>query len=112
MRLIELSLRKIRKQAVVPAVAVDDQNLLATIAGHLVGGLLQQGHLHTATVSYGTGFVLGFCDLTKIVFREHDRVFLLRGMECGIAHVEQVGAEREMRAVLLENSEGKKADSG
>src|SRR5438874_644218 len=41
MRLVELRLRKVREQMLVPAVAINNDDLLAAVAGHLVGGLLQ-----------------------------------------------------------------------
>ncbi len=105
-------MRKIRKQAIVPAVSVNDQDFLAAITGHLVSSFLQQGQLHAAAVRHRPGFVLRLSNLTKVVFGEDDRVLPLGGMECGIAHVEQVGAEREMRPVFFENSERKKTYSG
>ena len=111
MRLVELRLREERQQAVVAAVAVDDQNFLAAVARHLVGGLLQQGELHGAAVGHGAGLVPGLGDLTEIIFGENDGVFLLGGMQRGIADVEKIGAERKMRAVLLQDSEREQACS-
>src|ERR1700751_1175288 len=55
--------------------------------------------------------MFGFGDLPKVVFGEYERVLLLSGVERSIANVEQVGAKWKMRAVLLENAEGKKTDS-
>jgi len=65
-RFIELGLREVRKQALVAAVAVDDDHFLAAVASHLVGGFLQQGELHPAAVSHGSGLVTGFGNLAKI----------------------------------------------
>ena len=33
----------------------------------------------------------GLGNLAEIIFRKDDRIFLLGGMQCGIAHVEQIG---------------------
>ena len=43
--LIQLRLRKVGQQTIVSAVAIDDQDLLAAIASHLVRRRLQQGQL-------------------------------------------------------------------
>jgi hypothetical protein len=90
-------------------VTVDDQNFLAAVAGHLVGGFLQQGELQGAAVGHGAGLVLGFGDLAEIVFGENDGVFLLGGVQRGITDIEKVGAERKMWAVLFQDSEGEQA---
>ena len=111
MRLVELCLREIRQQAVVAAVAVDDQDFLAAVAGHLVGGFLQQGELQVAAVGHGAGLVPRLGDLAEIIFGENDRVFFFGGVQRGVADVEQIGAERQMRAVLFENAEGQQACS-
>ena len=94
-----------------PAVAVDDQDFLAAVAGHLVGGFLQQGELQVAAVGHGAGLVPRFSDLAEIVFGEDDGVFLLGGVQRGVADVEQIGTERQVRAVLFEDSEGEQARS-
>src|SRR5579862_7801095 len=93
-RLVELSLREIGKQAVVAAVSVDDQNFLAAVAGHLVGGFLQQCELQAAAVGHGSRFVTRFGDLAEIIFGEDNSIFLLGGMQRGVADIQQVGAER------------------
>ena len=41
MRLVELRLRKVREQMLVPAVAINNDDLLAAVPRHLVSGLLQ-----------------------------------------------------------------------
>src|SRR5207253_9965821 len=105
---VELRLREEGEKAVVAAVTVDDQDFLAAIARHLVGGLLQQSELQVAAVSHGSGFVARFGDLAEIVFGEDDCVFLLGGMERGVADIEKIGAERQVGTVLLQNSEREK----
>src|SRR5208337_561627 len=91
------------------AVAVDDQDLLASIARHLVGGFLQQGELHAAAVGHGSGLVACLGDLAEVIFREDHRVFLLGRMQRRVSHVKQIGADRQVRAVLLQNSERQQA---
>ena len=66
--LVELRLREEGQQAVVAAVAVDDQNFLAAVARHFVGGFLQESELHVAAVGHGAGLVLGLGDLAEIIF--------------------------------------------
>ena len=110
-RLFELRLREIGDEALVAAVAVDDEDFLAAVAGHLVGGFLEKLELEIAAVGDGAGFVLGFEDLAKIVFRKNDGVFLLGGVKRGVADVQKIGAERKMRAVFFENAEGEDTDA-
>lgn len=111
MGLFELRLREKGKKAFVAAVAVDDDDFLAAVAGHFVGGFLEKFELEFAAVSDGAGFVFGFEDLAEEILREDDSVFLFGGVQRGVADVEQVRAEREMRAVLFENAEGEQASA-
>jgi len=46
-----------------------------------------------------------FEDLPEIVFGKHDGIFLLRGIERDIAHIEQIVAQRQMRPVLFHDAE-------
>src|SRR2546430_13965915 len=46
-----------------------------------------------------------FENLPEVVLGKDDRVFLLGGVEGGVAHVEQIVAQGQMRAVLLQNAE-------
>ncbi len=109
--LVELCLREIRKQRFVPPVAVDDEDLAAAVAGYLVRGLLKQRQLQAAAVGHGAGFVARFGDLSEIVFGKDHCVLLLGRVKSGITHIEEVGAERKMRAVLFQDSEWKQAGS-
>src|SRR5277367_3146498 len=59
-RLIELGLREIWEQVFVAAVAIHDDDFFAAVAGHFVGGFLQQLQLQIGAVGDGTGLVLGF----------------------------------------------------
>lgn len=109
--LIEQSLREEGKEMLVAAVAVDNDDFLAAVAGHLVGGFLKELELEAARVSDRAGFVPGFENLAEIVFGEDEREFLLRGLQGGVADVEEIGSEGQMRAVLFENAEGEEADT-
>src|SRR5215467_4631724 len=111
MGFFQLRLGKKRQQAFVAAMAVYDDDFLAAVAGHFVGGFLQKFQLEVAAVGDGSGFVLGFEDLAEIVLRKNDRIFLFGGVQRGVADVDQVGAEREVRPVLLENAERQYAGS-
>ena len=71
----------------------------------------KQRELQVAAVGHGSGFVAGFGDLAEIVFGEDDGVLLLGGVQRGVAHVEQIGAERQVRAVLLQDAEREQAGS-
>src|SRR5579864_1924596 len=93
-RLVELGLGEVREQALVAAMAVDNQNFLAAVARPLVGSLLQQGELKAAAVRHGSGFVTCLCDLAEIIFGENDGILLVGGVQRGVADVKQVGAER------------------
>src|SRR5262245_17601951 len=73
----KLRLSKERKQIIIPAVSVGDNDLLAAVAGHLVGGLLQQIELQPWAISNRARLVPGFEDLTKIILRVDNRILLL-----------------------------------
>jgi hypothetical protein len=104
-----LSLGKEREEAVVAAVAVDDDDLFAAVSGHFGDGFLEECELGGEAVGDGAGLLAGFKDLAEVVGREDDGVFLLDGVEDGEADVEEVSAEREMGAVFLDDAEGKDA---
>jgi len=108
---VQLRLREVGKQVLVAAMAVDDDDFLAAVACHLVGGFLQQLQLNLAAIRDGARLVFGFEDLAEVILGEDHGVFLRGGFERGVAHVEQVGAKREMRSVLFENAEGEQARS-
>src|SRR5207245_2767279 len=105
MRRLELRLREKGEQAVVAAVTVHDDDLLAAIAGHLVGRFLEQLELQSPAVGHRARFVLGFEDLPEVVLRKNDGVFLLGGIECDVAHVEQIVAQGQVRPMLLHDAE-------
>jgi len=67
MGLFQLALSKERQQVFVSAVPVHDDDLLTTVARHLVGGFLQQLQLELPAVRNGTGLVPGFKDLAKVI---------------------------------------------
>ncbi len=70
---VELRLREVGNKAFVAAVAVDDEDFLATVAGHLVGGFLEKPELEVAAVGNGAGLVLRFENLAEIIIREKRR---------------------------------------
>jgi hypothetical protein len=104
-----LSLGKEREEAVVAAVAVDDDDLFAAVAGHLGDCLLEESELGGEAVSDGAGLLAGFEDLAEIILGEDDGVFVFDGVEDGEADVEEVSAEGEVGTVLLDNAEGEDA---
>jgi hypothetical protein len=55
--------------------------------------------------------VFGLSDLAKIVFGKNDNVFLLGGVQRGVADVQQICPQRQVRPVLFEDSERKQAGS-
>src|ERR1700676_4374795 len=108
-RLVQKALREEGKDVLVAAVTVDDDDFFASVAGHLVGGFLQELQLEFAGVSDGSGFVLGLKNLAKVVFRKDQGVVLLGGVQRGVTHIEQIGAQREMLAVLFQDAEREQA---
>ena len=91
--------------------AVDDENFLAAVARHLVGGFLQQRQLQVAAVGDGSGLVARFGNLAEIIFGEDDGVFFLGGVQRGVTHIEQIGAQGQVRPVFFQNAEGQQASS-
>src|SRR5579864_1920230 len=77
---LELALSEVWQQALIPALSVYDDDFLAPIARHFIGGLLQQFQLQVAAVSDGTGLMSRLENLTKIIFRIYDRILLLGRM--------------------------------
>src|SRR5258708_23694717 len=111
MRLIELGLGKEWQQAVVAAVAIHDDDFLAAITRYFIRSLFEKRELHFAAVGDGSGLVLGFGNLSEIIFRENDCVLLLGSVQRGVAHVQQIGSERQMRAMLFKDAEGQQTRS-
>src|SRR4051794_7805463 len=97
-RFIQLSLGEIREQALVAAMPVDDQNLLASVSRHLVARFLEQLELQSAAVRHGSSLMAGFGDLSEVIFREDDRILLLRGSERRMSNIEKISAQRQMWA--------------
>src|SRR5271166_1758498 len=107
----QLRLGEQRQQALVATVAIDDENLLATIARHLFDGLLQKRELRAQAVGNGPRLLLRFKDLSKVVLRENHGILLPHGIHHRETNIDQVGAERKMRTMLLDDPDGKQADS-
>src|SRR5215469_3790835 len=105
----QLRLSEERQQRLIAAVTVHDNDFLAAVARHLLHRLLQQGELRREAVRDGAGLLLRFEYLAEIVLGKDDGVLLLDGVHHGEPHVEQVGAEGQMRAVLFDDAEGQHA---
>src|SRR5215469_14066305 len=95
----------------VPAVAVDNEDFRAAVAAHLVGGGLEKFHLHVGAVGNGARFVTSLSDLAEIISGEDDGILLKRGVFGGVPDIEEIGAERKVRAMFFENAEGEQASS-
>jgi len=110
---IELGLREVRSRALVAAVAVDDDHFLCSRCEPSRRRFLQQGELHPAAVSHGSGLGDGLRQFwLKIIFgKGQSRYSFSAACSGGITDVQQIGAEREMRSVLLQDAEGKQAGS-
>src|SRR5215469_1155690 len=89
--------------------AVDDYDLLATVARHLVGSFLQQVQLQPSAVGNGPRLVLGFEDLSEVVFGIDNRVLLCSTMERHVADVDQISAERQLRTMLFDDAKREEA---
>ena len=93
----------------VSAVAVHDDNFLAAVARHFVRGFLQKFQLQLHAVGHRAGLVLGLKNLAKIIFRENHGKFLLGCMQSGVANVQKIRSQRQMRPVLFQDSKRKQA---
>jgi hypothetical protein len=60
----------------VPSVPVHNDDLLATVAPHFVGSLLQKIELHARAVRNCTGLMTGFENLSEVVIWKYDCVLL------------------------------------
>ena len=49
--------------------------------------------------------MLRFRDLSEIVFGKNYNIFLFRSVESGVTDVEHIGTQRQVRSMLLKNSE-------
>src|ERR1700720_1454086 len=111
MRPIELRLGEEWQQAVIASVAIHDDDFLAAVARHFIRSLFEKRKLHFAAVGDGSGLVLGFGNLSEIIFRENNCVLLLGSVQRGVANVQQIGPERQMRAMLFKDAEWQQARS-
>src|SRR5712692_8182500 len=105
MRAIELRLGEKGKQVLVSPMAVDDNDFLAAIARHFIGGFLEQFELEFHTVRDGSRFMLGFENLAEVVLRKNEGVLLLRCLQRRVAHVQKIRAKRQMRSVFFQDAE-------
>src|SRR2546426_498704 len=108
-RRLELRLREVGKQAVVAAVTVHDDDLLAPVARHLVGRLLQQFQLQSPAVGDCAWLMFRLENLPEVVLGKDDGVFLLGGIERHVSHVEQIVSQWQMQPMLLQDAEWEQA---
>src|SRR5947207_10392668 len=85
--------------------AVHDQNFLAAVARYLVCGFLQKIQLKMRAVCDGSGLVFGLENLAEVVLRKDHCVLLVGSVQRGIAHIKQISAQRQVRAMFLQNAE-------
>ena len=91
---IHLRLGKEGKQVLVAAVPVDDDDFLAAVARHLVGGFLEQLQLKFHAVRDGAWLVLGFKNLAKIIFRKNDSEICLHSRQRHVPDIQKIGSQR------------------
>src|SRR4029077_1045704 len=104
---IELRLGKEGNQVLVPAVAVDNHNLLAALARHFIRRFLEQLQLQFHAIGDGSRFMLGFKNLSEVILWKDDSELLLRRLQGGVAHVEKIRTQRQMRPMFFQDAEGK-----
>jgi hypothetical protein len=92
-------------------VAIDDYDLLASVAGHLAYGFLQQGELRGEAVGKRAGLLARFEDLPEVVFGEDHGVLLLHRVHHGETHIEKISAEGQMRSMLFHDAERQHANT-
>src|SRR5207253_8323791 len=92
-----------------PTFAFSAYDRPAHMALSLLGCLLQQLQFQSPAVGHRAWLMFRFENLPKVVLGKDDGVFLLGGIEGGVAHVQQVVTQGQVRAVLLQNAEGEQA---
>ena len=65
--------------------------------------------LQRGAVSHSAGLLPGLKDLAEVVIGKNDCVFFLGSVERGIARVDEICAERQMRTVFFNDAEGQNA---
>ncbi len=98
-------MREKRKQMVVPAMPIHDENFLASIASHFIGCLLQQFQLQLGAVSQSSRLVFRFKDLTEVVLGKNNRILLLDAVLDGMADIDEIVAKRQVRTMLFDDPE-------
>lgn len=61
--------------------------------------------MHVHAVGDCARLVFGFGNLAKVISRKDDGVFVGSGVLGGIANIDEVGAERQVRTVLFNDAE-------
>src|SRR5438477_355745 len=60
-------------------------------------------------VCHGSRLVLGLENLAKVVLGKDHGVLLIDSVQRGIAHIEQISSERQVRAMFLQNAKRQQA---
>src|SRR5438128_10678408 len=60
-------------------------------------------------VCHGSGLVFGLENLAEVVLRKDHCVLLVGSVQRGIAHIKQISAQRQVRAMFLQNAERQQA---
>src|SRR5207244_11791113 len=60
-------------------------------------------------VCHGSRLVLGLENLAEVVLGKDHGVLLIDSVQRGIAHIEQISSERQVRAMFLQNAKGQQA---
>src|SRR6266567_5505361 len=60
-------------------------------------------------VRHGSRLVFGLENLAEVVLRKYHRVLLIGRMQSRIAHIEQISAQGQVRAMFLQNAKGQQA---
>jgi len=88
---------------------IQNDDFLAAVPSHLVGGLLKQVELYLSAIGDGARLVSSFEYLAKIIFGKNDSVFLVRGMQRRISNIEKISSKRKMWSMLFQNAKGQQA---
>lgn len=83
----QLGLSKEREQILISTITIHDDDFLTPVPRHLVGAFLQQVQLQLPAAGNRAGFVAGFKDLAKVVFRKNYSILLISGVQSGVANI-------------------------
>ena len=83
--------------------SIHDQDLLTPVSRHLRYCFLQQLQLQLQAIGDRSGLVPRLEDLPKVIRRKNDGILLPGRLLTYIAHINQVGTQRQLRTMLLDN---------